>query len=72
MLEAARAAAGVPLEAIEALAHDLAVAGEGALRITVIGALRNVGTTMAAITLARSLGKESPWSIWRWARPTFR
>ena len=59
VLEAARAAAGVPLEAIEALAHDLAAAGEGARRITVIGALRNVGTTMAAITLARSLGKEA-------------
>ena len=57
VLEAARAAAGVPLEAIEALAHDLAAAGEGARRITVIGTLRNVGTTMAAITLARSLGK---------------
>ncbi|MET0630839.1 MAG: exopolysaccharide transport family protein [Xanthobacteraceae bacterium] len=59
VLEAARAAAGVPLEAIEALAHDLAAAGEGARRITVIGTLRNVGTTMAAITLARSLGKEA-------------
>ena len=59
VLEAARAAAGVPLEAIEALAHDLAAAGEGGRRITVIGTLRNVGTTMAAITLARSLGKEA-------------
>jgi polysaccharide biosynthesis transport protein len=59
VLEAARAAAGVPLEAVEALAHDLAAAGEGARRITVIGTLRNVGTTMAAITLARSLGKQA-------------
>ena len=59
VLEAARAAAGVPLEAVEALAHDLAAAGEGARRITVIGILRNVGSTMAAITLARSLGKQA-------------
>jgi len=59
VLEAARAAVGVPLGAIEALARDLGAAGEGARRITVIGALRNVGTTMAAITLARSLGKQA-------------
>jgi len=58
-LEAARAAAGVSLEAVEALGDDLAGAGEAARRITVIGSLRNVGTTMAAITLARSLGNQA-------------
>ena len=31
---------------------------DGGRRITVIGTLRNVGTTMAAITLARSLGQQ--------------
>ena len=56
---AARAAAGVPLDAIEALARDLGAMGDGARRITVIGTLRNVGTTMAAITLARSLGNQA-------------
>jgi uncharacterized protein involved in exopolysaccharide biosynthesis len=58
-IEAARAAVGVPLEAVEALARELGTAGDGGRRITVIGALRNVGTTMAAITLARSLSKQA-------------
>ena len=58
-VEAARAAVGVPLEAVEALARELGAAGDGGRRITVIGSLRNVGTTMAAITLARSLSKQA-------------
>ncbi len=45
-------------DAIERIARDLAAAGDAARRITVIGAARNVGATMAAITLARSLGKQ--------------
>jgi uncharacterized protein involved in exopolysaccharide biosynthesis/Mrp family chromosome partitioning ATPase len=52
------AAAAVPLEAIEQLASDLTAAGDLARRITVVGAAPNVGTTMAAITLARTLSKQ--------------
>jgi succinoglycan biosynthesis transport protein ExoP len=58
-VEGARAAVGVPLEAVEALARELGAAGDGGRRITVIGSLRNVGTTMAAITLARSLSMQA-------------
>jgi succinoglycan biosynthesis transport protein ExoP len=48
---------GVPLEAIEALGREIAAAGEAARRITVVGAARHVGTTVTAITLARSLAR---------------
>jgi succinoglycan biosynthesis transport protein ExoP len=50
-------AIGVPLEAIEALGREIAAAGEAARRITVVGAARHVGTTVTAITLARSLAR---------------
>jgi succinoglycan biosynthesis transport protein ExoP len=50
--------AGVPLETIEALGREMAKAGESARCITVVGAARNVGTTVTAITLARSLARE--------------
>jgi Mrp family chromosome partitioning ATPase len=53
--ERARAAVGVPLATIEGLVRELGSAGESARRITVVGAMRNVGTTMTAITLARGL-----------------
>ena len=49
----------VPRETVEALARDLAAAGEEARRLTVVGAQRDVGTTMAAITLARSLSRHA-------------
>jgi succinoglycan biosynthesis transport protein ExoP len=55
----AQAATGVPLEAIEALGRDLAAAGDAARRITVVGTAHRVGTTVAAITLARSLARDS-------------
>jgi uncharacterized protein involved in exopolysaccharide biosynthesis/Mrp family chromosome partitioning ATPase len=55
----ARSAVGVPLEAIEALGRDMAGAGEAARRITLVGTARQVGTTVTAITLARSLARES-------------
>ncbi len=55
----ARAQAGVAPDAIEGLARDLGAAGEGARRITVVGAMRDVGTTMTAIALARSLAQQS-------------
>ncbi len=48
----------VPIETIEALAGELSGLGEGSRRITVVGATRKVGTTFAAITLARSLAKK--------------
>jgi Mrp family chromosome partitioning ATPase len=51
-------AAPVPPDSIETLAGDLSAAGESARRITVVGASRNVGATMTAIALARSLAKQ--------------
>jgi Mrp family chromosome partitioning ATPase len=59
-IESAQAqSAGVPLDAVERLARDLGGAGEDARRIAVIGAVRNVGTTMTAIALARSLSQQA-------------
>jgi len=49
--------AGVALETIEALGREIGAAGEASRRITVVGAARNVGTTVTAITLARSLAR---------------
>jgi succinoglycan biosynthesis transport protein ExoP len=48
---------GVPLDAIEAVGREIAAIGEAARRVTVVGAARNVGTTVTAITLARSLAR---------------
>jgi Mrp family chromosome partitioning ATPase len=53
----ARTPLGVPLEAIEGLGREFAAAGEAARRVTVVGAARNVGTTITAITLARGLAR---------------
>jgi polysaccharide biosynthesis transport protein len=53
----ARSPVGVPLESIEALAREIAAAGEAGRRVTVVGAVRNVGTTIAAVTLARALSR---------------
>jgi Mrp family chromosome partitioning ATPase len=58
-IESARTHAGVQPEAIERLARELGAAGEGARRVTVIGAVRNVGTTTTAIALARSLAQQA-------------
>lgn len=58
-IEKARSPEGVPPDAIEELARELGGAGEGGKRITVVGAVRNVGTTMTAIALARSLAQQS-------------
>src|SRR5262249_39975487 len=58
-IENARAPAGVPSEAIERLVHDLGGPGAGARRITVIGAVRNVGATVTAIALARALAQQA-------------
>ncbi len=58
---AAGNAAAVPLavSTMEQVAHGLRLAGESGRRIAVVGATRNVGTTYAAITLARALAKEA-------------
>ena len=52
------AVAGVPLEAIEALGREIGEAGEAGRRIMVVGATRHIGTTVTAITLARSLARQ--------------
>ena len=52
------AVAGVPLDAIEALGRELGEAGEAGRRIMVVGAARHIGTTVTAITLARSLARQ--------------
>jgi uncharacterized protein involved in exopolysaccharide biosynthesis/Mrp family chromosome partitioning ATPase len=48
---------GVPLDAVEGLALALSGAGDSGRRIAVVGARRNMGTTLAAISLARALGR---------------
>jgi succinoglycan biosynthesis transport protein ExoP len=49
---------GIPAEAIEGLATTLGTAGESGRRVAVVGARRNVGTTLAAISLARALARK--------------
>jgi succinoglycan biosynthesis transport protein ExoP len=57
---AARAApvAEVATDAIEGLAAALGTAGDSGRRVAVVGARRNMGTTLAAISLARALAKQ--------------
>ena len=55
----ARAGVSARMETLERLGRELNAAGEGGRRICVIGAARNVGTTMTAIALARSLAQRS-------------
>jgi uncharacterized protein involved in exopolysaccharide biosynthesis len=52
-------AMGVPIPAIEELARQLRSAGEGGRRIAVAGVRRHVGTTFAAMTLARALARDA-------------
>jgi Mrp family chromosome partitioning ATPase len=54
-----RANADVILDPIEGLASELTNAGDAGRRITVLGARRNMGTTLATITLARALAKQA-------------
>jgi succinoglycan biosynthesis transport protein ExoP len=54
-----RAAVGVPLEAIDSLEREIVASGPAGRRITMVGAARNVGTTVTAITLARTLAREA-------------
>ena len=51
-------AGGVPADAIEGLAAALGTAGDSGRRVAVVGARRNMGTTLAAISLARALAKQ--------------
>jgi succinoglycan biosynthesis transport protein ExoP len=60
-LAVAAAAAAMPftVSTVEQIAHRLRQAGEAGRRVTVVGTMRNVGTTFAAITLARALANEA-------------
>ena len=53
------AAMPLPVSTVEQIARGLRQAGDAGRRVTVVGAMRNVGTTYAAITLARALAKEA-------------
>ncbi len=53
------AALPLAVSTVEQIAHSLRQAGDAGHRITIIGAMRNVGTTYAAITLARTLAKDA-------------
>lgn len=57
----ANARAGAPLAAstIEQIVRDLQHVGDAGRSVTVIGTMRNVGTTYAAITLARTLAQDA-------------
>jgi len=52
------AAVPLPVSTVEQVARNLRQAGEAGRRVTVVGSMRNVGTTFAAISLARALAKE--------------
>jgi Mrp family chromosome partitioning ATPase len=52
------AAASEPTDAIEELVLALKLAGDSGRRVAVIGARANMGTTFAAISLARALAKQ--------------
>jgi Mrp family chromosome partitioning ATPase/capsular polysaccharide biosynthesis protein len=49
----------VPVSTVEQVAANLRQSGDSGRRVAVIGTMRNVGTTFAAITLARALSKDS-------------
>jgi len=53
------AALPMTVSTVEQIAHSLRQAGEAGRRVTVVGAMRNSGTTYAAITLARALAKDA-------------
>ena len=55
----AMAAAPLAASSVEGIARGLRHAGEGGRRVTVVGAMRNVGTTYAAISLARALARDA-------------
>jgi len=61
LLKRAAAGAGQPLpvSSIEQIARDLRQARDAGRRVTVVGAMRNVGTTSAAVKLARALSADA-------------
>ena len=48
-----------PVSTVEQIARSLRQAGDAGRRVTVVGSARNVGTTYAAISLARALANEA-------------
>lgn len=56
---AAPAMVPLPVSTVEQIARSLRVGGDAGRRVTVVGTARNVGTTYAAITLARALAQEA-------------
>jgi succinoglycan biosynthesis transport protein ExoP len=58
-LEGGLAAMSLPVSTVEQIARNLRAAGDAGRRVTVVGTMRNVGTTYAAITLARALAKDA-------------
>ncbi len=53
------AAVSLPVSTVEQIARNLRAAGDAGRRVTVVGTMRNVGTTFTAITLARALAKDA-------------
>ena len=49
----------LPVSSIDQIARSLRQSGDAGRRVTVVGGARNVGTTYAAITLARALAREA-------------
>ena len=56
---AAVAAMPMTVSTVEQVARSLRQAGDAGRRVTVVGTMRNAGTTYAAISLARALAKEA-------------
>src|ERR1035437_6866891 len=56
---AAMAAMPLAVSMVEQIAQSLRQAGDGGRRVTVVGAMRNVGSTYAAISLARALANDA-------------
>jgi Mrp family chromosome partitioning ATPase len=56
---AAVAAMPMTVSTVEQIARSLRQAGDAGRRVTVVGTMRNAGTTYAAISLARALAKEA-------------
>ena len=56
---AALTAVPLPVSTVDQIARSLRQAGDTGRRVTVVGTTRNVGTTYAAITLARALAREA-------------
>ena len=56
---AAPAMVPLPVSTVEQIARSRRLGGDTGRRVTVVGTARNVGTTYAAITLARALAQEA-------------